>query len=83
MITYSPEAAKKSKEKKPLYLKDQIRNELLSKGAEAGLSSEDEADDASRLPLSASKLTFAFLLPSTLDIVNVPHSYVLIIHNAI
>jgi hypothetical protein len=48
----------KPKKEKPLHIKDQIRNELLSKGAEAGLSSEDDADeDHPKVRQSKEKLT--------------------------
>lgn len=49
----------KPKKEKPLHIKDQIRNELLSKGAEAGLSSEDDADeDHPKVRQSKEKLTY-------------------------
>ena len=47
---FTDEPKEKKKKVKPLYIKDQIRQELLSKGAEAGLSDEDDSAPKEYLP---------------------------------
>ncbi len=61
------EPKEKKKKDKPLYIKDQIRQELLSKGAEAGLSDEDDSAPKEFLPATKLRYYATLLLDDILS----------------